>query len=191
MDYACLCPCGCQLLRLSMQHGTRDNLALDDLKRCKVDHISTSSGTAVVTIKCITSMQIYLSVAPRYISIFCVLFISSLTISKWASATLEWGQGCICEPMFLSKSHSVNPLWYPLGLFSLIPFHTAWMVFPANNVAEIMCANKRSNPKPVIEPSDPVCYCFLLKAVVSALHCVHTNCSMQTGCPWGCHFYAK
>lgn len=43
----------------------------------------------------------------------------------------ERGQGCICDPVFLSKSDAVEPLCNPLRLCSLIPF-------PATGVALIM-----------------------------------------------------
>lgn len=67
-----------------------------------------------------------LSATQGYISLVCVLVFPFGHIG--ASAAAEQGQGCIPDPMFLSKSHSVKPLWDPHGLLSLIPFHAARMI---------------------------------------------------------------
>lgn len=71
--------------------------------------------------------------------------------------------------MFLSKSDSVKPIWYPLRLFSLIPFHTTRMALPTNDVADIHYSNKKNNLKPVIEPSDLACSYSQLKTLILVL----------------------
>lgn len=55
---------------------------------------------------------------------FCFFFFWFLFSSEQASAAAELERGCISDPVFPSKSHSVKPL----RLFSLIPFHARRMV---------------------------------------------------------------
>lgn len=54
----------------------------------------------------------------------CFFFCLFLFSSEQASAAAEPERGCISDPVFPSKSHSVKPL----RLFSLIPFHARRMV---------------------------------------------------------------
>lgn len=63
------------------------------------------------------------STAQGYNSKF-VFFFFFLFSSEQASAAAELERGCISDPVFPSKSHSVKPL----RLFSLIPFHARRMV---------------------------------------------------------------
>lgn len=121
--------------------------------RCKFDAITTRSGAAGLTIRCIRLMQ--MSRRCWRVHLHILRPHTSFLAHPNKHLLCEMGASCICDPMFLSKSDSVKPVWYPLRLFSLIPFHTTRMALPTNNIADIHYWNKKINPKPVTEPSEP------------------------------------
>lgn len=176
----------------SMQLSTWDNCALADL-RCKVDGVTTCSGTADVTIKCISSQHMQLE-GTFHCSVSLYFLLGS---SQQASVTAEWGHGCICDPMFLCKSHSVKPLWYPLRLFSLIPFHNTRRVLPTNNIAHVHCVQTKGIISRLwLSHQTPMCSYSQLKRFffISVALCIDTTiCATfklsAYSCPWDCHFH--
>lgn len=141
--------------------------ALKDLRDVKLMVRQLQWVSAHLRIKCkFTADAARALLRGKFLCFLSSYFLSGSSVQ--ASAAAQQGQGCISDPLFLSKSHSVKPLWYPLRLFPLIPFHATRKGFnPLIFIAHTHCGQTKAcdwviRPHPLLLSTESSFICTTL-----------------------------